>query len=149
MDMGDLLKLGANAFMNSKGSGDTGSNLDMDSVVSALSGLTGDSEEGGLDIGSVISKLTGGDSSGLMNMAQSWLGDGDNEPASSDSVVEMLGEDKIAEFAEKLGVSEEEAIAGLQDTLPQIIDKGSEGGSILDSIGGISGALNIAKKLFG
>ena len=56
MDMGDLLKMGASAFMNSNRSGDAGSGLDLGSLTSALSGLTGDSEESGLDIGAIIGK---------------------------------------------------------------------------------------------
>ena len=41
MDMGDLIKMGASAFMKSNGSGDAGSGLDLGSLTSALSGLTG------------------------------------------------------------------------------------------------------------
>ena len=156
MDMGDLLKLGATVFQQSNGSGNTGSGLDIGTIIGALSGLTGNSQEGGLDIGSIIGKLTnsnggnnnagGGD---LMSMAQSWLGDGDNQAASTDSITQMLGQDKLSEFASKLGLSEDEAIGGLKDALPQMVDKSSSGGSLLDSIGGIGGAINLAGKLFG
>ena len=40
------------------------------------------------------------------------------------------------------------ALSGLEQTVPQVVDKSSEGGSLLDSIGGIEGALKIAKGLF-
>ena len=146
MDMGDLLKMGASAFMKSKMSGDAGSGLDLGSLTSALSGLTGGGDEGGFDIGSLLGKMQGG---GMAEMAQSWLGDGDNAPVEGSQITEMFGSDKISEFASKLGLSEEEAVGGLQDALPQIVDKASSGGSILDSIGGIGGALNMAKKFFG
>jgi len=146
MDMTDLLKMGASAFMNSNRSGDAGSGLDLGSLTSALSGLTGGGDEGGFDIGSLLGKMQGG---GMAEMAQSWLGDGDNAPVEESHIKDLFGADKISEFASKLGLSEEEAIGGLRDAVPQIVDKASSGGSILDSIGGIGGAINMASKLFG
>ena len=146
MDMTDLLKMGASAFMNSNRSGDAGSGLDLSSLTSALAGLTGGDDEGGFDIGSLLGKMQGG---GMAEIAQSWLGDGDNAPVEEDHIKDLFGADKISEFASKLGLSEEEAVGGLRDAVPQIVDKASSGGSILDSIGGIGGAINIASKLFG
>jgi uncharacterized protein YidB (DUF937 family) len=147
MDMGDLLKMGASAFMNSNRSGDAGSGLDLGSLTSALSGLTGgNSDNGGFDIGSLLGKMQGG---GMADMAQSWLGDGDNEPMEDDHVVNMFGADKISDFASQLGLSESEAIGGLRDAMPQMVDNASSGGSLLDSIGGIGGAISMASKLFG
>ncbi len=43
---------------------------------------------------------------------------------------------------------EESLLQGLSEALPAIVDKSSSGGSRLDAIGGIDGALNMAKKLF-
>ncbi len=146
MDMTDLLKMGASAFMNSKRSGDAGSGLDLGTLTSALSGLTGGSDEGGFDIGSLLSKMQSG---GMAEIAQSWLGDGDNAPVEENHIKDLFGADKISEFASKLGLSEEEAVGGLRDAVPQIVDKASSGGSILDSIGGIGGAINMASKFFG
>jgi hypothetical protein len=37
----------------------------------------------------------------------------------------------------------------LKDALPQMIDKSSSGGSLLDNLGGLSGALGMAKKFLG
>ncbi len=143
--MGDLLKMGASAFINSKMSGDAGSNLDLGSLTSALSGLTGGSD-GGFDIGSILSNMQGG---GMADMAQSWLGDGDNAPMEDEHVTNMFGADKIRDFASQLGMSESEAIGGLRDAMPQMVDQASSGGSLLDSIGGIGGAISMASKLFG
>jgi len=144
MDMNQILKLGAQAFMNSKGSGNTGSNLDLGTLTSALSGLSGG--KGGLDISSLIGGMQGG---GMSDMLQSWLGDGNNQAISGNQVNNLLGSDKISAFASQLGLSEKEAIGGLQDAMPEMVDKASSGGSLLDSIGGISGAIGLAGKLFG
>lgn len=146
MDMGDLIKMGASAFINSKLSGDSGSGLDIGSLTSALSGLTGGSEEGGLDIGSILGKMQQG---GMAEVASSWLGDGDNEEVSESQITDIFGSDKISDFASKLGLSENEAVGGLRDALPNMVDQASSGGSILDSIGGIGGAIGMASKIFG
>jgi uncharacterized protein YidB (DUF937 family) len=83
------------------------------------------------------------------DILQSWLGDGQNDSISGSQVSDLLGSDKIAAFASQLGLSQDEAIGGLQDAMPKMVDNASSGGSLLDSIGGISGALNMASKLFG
>ena len=147
MDMGDLIKMGASAFMNSNGSGEAGSGLDLGDLTSALSNLAGGNDEnGGLDIGGILEKMQGG---GMADMAQSWLGDGDNQPMEDSNVMDMFGADKISEFASQLGMSESEAVGGLRDAMPEMVNNASSGGSLLDSIGGIGGAINIASKLFG
>lgn len=147
MDLGSLVKMGASAFISSKLSGDAGSNVNSDMLTSALGGLLGGGdEEGGLDLGSLIGGMQSG---GLGDIAKSWLGDGENENISVDQITSMLGSDKISEFASQLGLSEEEAAGGLADALPQMVDNASSGGSILDSIGGVSGAIGMASKLFG
>jgi uncharacterized protein YidB (DUF937 family) len=146
MDTMDLLKIGAQFFIESNKSGDAGSGLDMGDLTSALSGLTGGSVGKDFDLGSMLSKM---DSGGLGAIAQSWLGDGTNDSISPSQVTDMLGTDKISEFASKLGLSNEEAAGGLSDAIPQIVDKASSGGSLLDSFGGVSGAIGLASKLFG
>ena len=146
MDMNKLLTMGAKAFMDSQGSGNAGSSLDIGALTSALSGLSGGSSGGGIDVGSIISNMQGGN---MGNILQSWLGDGQNDSISGSQISDLLGPDKISAFASQLGLSQDEAIGGLQDAMPKMVDNASSGGSLLDSIGGISGALNMASKLFG
>lgn len=147
MDMISLLKMGATLFINSKQSGEAGSGLNIGNMTSALSGLAGkEGDDAGFGLGSLLSKM---DSGGLGDIAQSWLGDGSNKAISPDQVTNMLGADKISDFASKLGLSNEEAAGGLSEALPQMVDKASSGGSLLDSIGGVSGAIGLAGKLFG
>ena len=144
MNMNELLEMGASMFSKSNLSGDAGSNLDMGSLTSALSGLAGDGE--GFDLGSLVSNLRAG---GLGEMAKSWLGDGANAGVSPEQITNALGSDKITEFASKLGISTDEAAGGLSEALPQMVDNASSGGSILDSLGGVEGVLGLAGKLFG
>jgi len=148
MDMSDLLKMGASAFIKSKMSGDAGSGLNSDMLTSALGSLMGgnnNANTGGLDIGSILSGMSSG---GLGDIAKSWLGDGANENISTDQVSNMFDSGKLSEFASQLGLSQEEAKGGLADALPKMVDNASSGGSLLDSIGGISGAIGLASKFF-
>ena len=146
MDMGSLLKMGASAFISSKLSGNAGSGLDSSVLSNALAGLTGGSSEGGLDVGSLLGKMQGG---GMADMAASFLGDGANQEMSDNNITDLFGSDKISNFASELGISESEAIGGLRESVPQMMDQASSGGSLLDSVGGISGAIGLAGKLFG
>ncbi len=136
-----IANLAAEIFMKKiGGAGDSGN------IASALTGLLGGNNSGGdLDIMGLVSKLQSGD---MSSMVSSWLGDGNNDSISTDQVTNMLGESNISEFASKLGVDPSTALNGLKDTIPEMIDQSSSGGSLLDSIGGLDGVLNMAKKLF-
>ncbi len=141
--MNELLKLGAQLFSQSDMSGEAGSQLDLNNLSSALSELMGD--QNNVDIKSLVDGFNAGELGGVVS---SWLGDGNNEAVSPEQVSEALGSDKISDFAKKLGLSEEEAAGGLSEALPKMIDNASSGGSLLDSIGGIEGALNLAGRFF-
>lgn len=142
----DLMKLGTQLLMSK-----LGGNTSESGVTSALSGLLGNSSGGGgLDLGSLVSQMvSGGGSGGLQSMVASWLGDGDNEAIAPNQIKDLLGGDKVSQFASQLGVDEDTAADGLAEAIPQMVDKGSSGGSLLDSVGGISGAVDMAKKFLG
>jgi uncharacterized protein YidB (DUF937 family) len=141
MDINDILSLGAKAFSNSDKSGDAGSALSGDVIQSALSSLTG----GDFNIASLLGGMQSG---GLASIAQSWLGNGENKSISSEGLMGLLGDDKVSAFASQLGVSKDEAIGGLQDALPKMVDNASSDGSLLDSIGGMKGIMGLASKFF-
>ncbi len=143
MNISDLLQMGASIFQKSNLSGNAGTNADLSSIISAFGGLTGSKE--GFDLGGLLKNLNSG---GLEDIAGSWLGDGANKNISPDQLSSILGQDKIAEFASKLGLSENEASGGLSEALPQMVDKASSGGSLLDAFGGIEGLAGMAGKLF-
>ncbi|MGV6851179.1 MAG: YidB family protein, partial [bacterium] len=48
---------------------------------------------------------------------------------------QILGEDKVAGFAEQLGVSQEDAAGGLASMIPEMINQSSSGGSMMDIAG--------------
>ena len=118
---------------------------DSGAAQSALDDLVGGS--GGFDLGQIVGQFTGSGGD-LAEKAKSWLGDGGNAPISADQLQDALGSDKIEAFAQKLGVGREEASSGLSQVLPELIDKSSQGGNLLDSVGGVSGLAGLAAKFF-
>ena len=132
----DLMQLGTQLLASK-----LGDKADTGAISSALGGLLSGSD-GKPDLGALVSQMQG---KGLGDVAQSWLGDGSNAEISSEQVQEVVGRDKISEMASKLNTDEGSILDTLKDTLPQIIDKSSSGGSLLDSAGGLAG---LAKKFF-
>ncbi len=136
----DILKLGASLLMDKLGSGDG----NLDDITSALGNLLTD-ENGNLDLGNIVSTMQ---EKGLGSVVESWLGDGENDAISGDQVMELFGSERISQIASQLGSDEGSLLDALSDALPQVVDNASSGGSLLDSIGGLEGAWNMAKKLF-
>ena len=148
MDLTDLLKMGASAIQGNSDDATTG--LDTSSITDALGSLLGGGSDGGIDLSSMMSGLS---ENGLGSIVSSWLGSGENESISMDSITDLLGADKVSEFASSLGLSEDSAKGALADMLPNVIDQATSGeGSIIDDmlahVGGADGAMNMLGKMF-
>jgi uncharacterized protein YidB (DUF937 family) len=148
MDLMDLLKVGGSLIQGNSDDATTG--LDVGDIAGALGGLLGNSE-GGLDLSSLVGGLA---SNGLGDIVGSWMGNGENASISMDQITDLLGSDKISEFASNLGLSEESAKGALADALPQVIDQATSGeGGMLDDmlaqVGGPKGAMDMLGKMFG
>ncbi len=147
MELMDLLKVGASMIQGNSDDATTG--LDVDDIANALSKLIGNGE-GGLDLGALVGGLS---QNGLGEIVGSWLGNGENRSISADQLTELLGSDKVSEFASQLGLSEESAKGALVDSLPQVVDQATSGeGTIMDEmlaqVGGPQGAMDMLNKMF-
>ena len=118
---------------------------DSGAAASALDDLVGGDK--GFDLGDIVGQFTGAGGD-LASKAKSWLGDGSNDSISSAQLQDAIGGDKIEAFASKLGIGTEEASSSLSQILPQLIDKSSQGGNLLDSVGGAKGLAGLASKFF-
>ncbi len=114
---------------------------DSDAIGGVMNSLIGGGDK--LDIGGLVNGLK---EKGLGDVASSWLGDGANADISADQLKDVLGGEQVAQAAAKLGTDEGSLLNGLKDALPQLVDKASNGGSLLDSVGGIGGLAGMAKK---
>lgn len=136
----DLLKIGTQILMSKMNL-----NVGEGAVQSALGSLLGGGSGGGIDIAGLMSKMQGG---GMASMLGSFLGDGDNDTMTESNVMDMLGGDKVEQFASQIGASKDEAANGLSNMLPELINKASSGGKLLEGLGGAGGLLGAAKSLF-
>ena len=139
MDLMTILQKGSALIQNNSDDATTG--LDVGDIGNALSSLLGN-KEGGLDLGALIGGLS---DSGLSDIVSSWLGSGENASISTDQITELIGSDKISEFASQLGISQESAAAALSDALPEVVDEASSSiaEDLLAKIGGAEGAMNM------
>lgn len=135
----DIMSLATKVLMSKIGNAN-----DASVAESAIGELLGGNDN--FDLADLVGRFTGAGGE-IATKAESWLGDGANDEISAGQIKETLGADKIEAFAAKLGVGSEEASKGLSEMLPQLIDKGSRGGSLLDSIGGVGGLASLASKI--
>ncbi|MBT8077758.1 MAG: DUF937 domain-containing protein [Gammaproteobacteria bacterium] len=134
----DLKQLATNIVMQKMGG-----NADQETAGAALDGLV--SGNSSFDLGQIVNQFSGAGGN-IAKKAQSWLADGDNDSISAQQVEAALGSDKVAEFADKLGIGREAASDSLSEILPKLIDKSSSGGKLLGSMQGSGGLAGLASK---
>lgn len=138
----DLLQIGAQIMAKQLGSNASSTNLqDM------LGNLIGDGD--GLNVASLVSKMQV--QGGLGDIVQSWLADGDNADISTTQMREVIDSKQLQHTASQLGTDENSLLQSLVKVIPQMVDNGSKGGSLLDSLGGLGGlggVANLAKGFF-
>ena len=135
----DLMKMATQVLASNLSNNDGSSEL-LETVVGQL---LGGSSQSGIDLASIVGGLQ---SSGLSDIAESWLGDGDNASISINQIQDLLGSDKLASAAQALGANQDELLSSLQQILPQMVDQNSKDGNLLDAVGGIGGLANMASK---
>lgn len=84
--------------------------------------------QGGL--GGLVTKLG---KAGQSDAAASWIGKGQNLPISADQIAQVLGSGPIAQFAQRLGVSPEQAAAVVASALPMLIDRLTPNGNLAEA----------------
>ena len=90
-------------------------------------------------VGAVLGRFQ---ESGLGHLAASWCGDGANAAVSPDQLQAVLGSGPIAEVAQKLGISPDEAASHISQMLPQVMDHLTPGGQPVEGgLGGLLGGL--------
>ena len=89
-----------------------GNNALLDSVMDIVN------QNGG--IGGLADKFQQG---GMGELVKSWISTGENLPISADQLSGVLGNEKVAELAQKFGLDSDQLSGQLAEYLPQVIDK--------------------------
>jgi uncharacterized protein YidB (DUF937 family) len=76
--------------------------------------------------------LNGFRQQGLTSEADSWVGTGANEQVSAAQVREVIDDAEIAQIAQQLGVSEDDAATAIAAVLPTLVDRVSPDGQLPD-----------------
>jgi uncharacterized protein YidB (DUF937 family) len=86
---------------------------------------------GGLLAGGGLQKIMSGlEHQGAGAQASSWVAKGENQPVSGQQMKEAVGADQVANVAEKLGVSHDQAADVLAKVIPHVVDKASPDGAM-------------------
>jgi uncharacterized protein YidB (DUF937 family) len=75
----------------------------------------------------ILGRLQAGGKGGT---GQSWVSTGPNEPVDAAAIKDALDEHELAEIAQKLGVSEDEAAEAVAQVLPDVVDKATPAGEL-------------------
>jgi uncharacterized protein YidB (DUF937 family) len=89
---------------------------------------------------------------GLGGLMSGWIGNGTNPPITAEQIIQVVGQDKIAEIASKVGLSEPQVADGMAKLLPVMINHLTPNGTAPNPGAGEleAGALGLLKsKLFG
>lgn len=95
-----------------------------DKIGEFVKGLSGQ-QTGGL--GDLVDQFK---KKGMGEVADSWIGKGENKPVSEAQVGETLGPDLIDTLVKQTGLSREELISRLSKILPQAVDKMTPDGQV-------------------
>ena len=60
---------------------------------------------------------------GYGQQAKSWMDTGDNQPLDEQAVEKVVGQDEIAQMAERLGVPREQVAQAFAEIMPEMVDK--------------------------
>ena len=137
----DIVKMGAQLLEQN-----LGLNIDVDQISGALRGLLGGTQDGQVDLAGLAARMM--QNGNLSDVIGSWLGDGANKGISADTIIDLLGKHNVSDFASKIGTETGRAAGGLADVIPQMVDKASSGGSLLESFGGTDALVGLAKSFF-
>lgn len=138
--LGDLLK-GAGGESGGGGLGDV-----LGGILGGSAGGSGGSSLGGnpmlrmllplvasLLMNGGLQKILGRlQQNGVGATGQSWVSTGPNEPVDAAAVKAALDEQELAQIAQQLGVSEDEAAEAVAMVLPDVVDKATPAGELPD-----------------
>jgi uncharacterized protein YidB (DUF937 family) len=99
-------------------------------TLSTVMGLLGGQNQTGFS--NLLSSLNSG---GLGDQVKSWVGTGANQLVNSQQVTTWLGNDKLQQVAQAVGLNSNEVANHLAQQLPAFIDKLTPHGSVPDQAG--------------
>lgn len=101
-----------------------------------LSSILGGGQSGGMTssgsgngLGGLVSQF---ERAGLGHIAQSWIGNGANQPVSPDQLQNVFGETRVQDMAQKAGLQSHDFLSQLSQHLPRAVDAITPNGRMPD-----------------
>jgi len=94
-----------------------------ETIPGGLGGLLGGAGAGGLLTGGLGKLLQDFQNSGQGSAMQSWIGNGPNQPISPKDLESAIGNDTLDALAKHTGMSREDLLSHLSQTLPGLVDQ--------------------------
>ncbi|GAB4190638.1 MAG: YidB family protein [Wenzhouxiangellaceae bacterium] len=85
---------------------------------------------------------------GLAEQVASWVGSGSNASLDMDQLRSALNQDQVAQAAQANGLSMDDALSGLTQVLPQLVDRLTPDGNVKSGDDLLSQGLSALGKLF-
>ena len=98
----------------------------QDNVVNAIVSMLGNKQTGGL--AGLVQQFAG---KGLGDIVNSWVSTGKNLPITAEQVQQGLGDKTISNLASQTGIPVEDIVSHLTTLLPQVVDKLTPDGKIV------------------
>ncbi len=130
----------------------------LDQILGAASGTPSGNQESNLgravidllgspQVGGVQGLANLFEQGGLGNLVRSWIGTGANLPMSGEQVQAALGSDTVAALAQKVGIAPGQAQLVLAQLLPNLVDKLTPNGKVVQDQDFRQAGLNALKSL--
>ena len=95
-------------------------------LLNVVLGMLGNDAPGG-GLASIVQQFQRG---GLGDVVQSWISSGQNLPVSADQISNVLGNEKIDDMAQQLGLDPGDLAGQLSQLLPQVVDQLTPSGQV-------------------
>ena len=107
----------------------------LDNLAGALGGRNNNLVSSALELlqnhpGGLTGMMQSFRQGGLGDVISSWVGTGQNLPISADQIQRVLGSGVLQQFAERAGISTQDASSQLANLLPNIVDKLTPDGQV-------------------
>lgn len=86
---------------------------------------------GGGGLSAIVAKL---EQAGMADIVKSWLGNGENQPISTDQLKEVVNADQLKQLAEKFGIPLDDVLGNLAQILPEAVDRQSPNGKLAQDV---------------
>lgn len=117
--------------------------IDEQDVANAFKGLVAETSN---DLNGLVEKFK---NANLSDTVSSWLGNGENKPITVQQLEQVFDTEKLKAFANSLKMELDEAKEMLAKAIPNIVDKFSSDGKLLDvNTSSVQGLVDKIKKLF-